>query len=710
MPISVSDLAKKLNIAPEAVLLHAMDFDFEVPEDEQIPDEIARQIEKIELGDEISQTEQQIEAELEREIIEKQQKQTAGSAKKLKKKKEVAEKPAEPEAVEIKKLDDGTVILPAELTVRELAIKISKPIPIVLVKLKQNGIVANLKENIDYETAAILASELGVSVKKEAAELSSEELFRGNLKDLLADEEVEHLKKRPPVISVMGHVDHGKTSVLDFIRSARVAESEAGGITQKIGAYEIDVDGEKMTFLDTPGHEAFTAMRARGARATDIAILVVAATEGLKPQSIEAISHAREAEIPVIVAINKMDLEGANPDLVKKGLAENGLNPEDWGGDTPCVEISAKKGTGIEKLLETIKIVAELQNLRANPNRSAIATVIESSMDARSGTTATVLVNTGTLRQGDAFVIYDRHGTVRSMKNFAGEPIKSAGPSVAVQISGLSQLPRVGDLLQVVESERLARKKSEAVAEIRHESDSKKAKTAALAMLKAKIAEGKLRQLKIIVKADQNGTLEAVVAEIEKCRTEKSFAKVVHRGVGEISESDVLLASAGGAIVVGFNVKTPARISKIAERDGVEIVESDVIYRLTEKITEILEGQCDDKKSEEIFGEFRVKQIFASNKKMAVLGGEVISGKIRAKVQFRQFRDASKVASDAGGEEVSAEEKSPEALGVGKVDSVQIGQKIEHEIGEGTECGMKISHSNLIFEVGDRVEVFRVLK
>ena len=698
MPISVEDLAKKLDIAPEAVTLHAMDLNFEIGEDEMVSDEVAAEIKKIETGDEVSQTEHELEEALEREVIQSQQKKTAGSQKKVQKKqaeKKKAQLQAEQEKeIEVKKTDDGHIILPEEMTVRDLAVKIDKPIPIVLVKLKQNGIVANLKEPIDYETAAILATELGVLVKRESAELSGEDLFRGNLKDLLAGEEKEHLDPRPPVISIMGHVDHGKTTLLDFIRKAKVAESEAGGITQRIGAYQIHYEGEqKMTFLDTPGHEAFTKMRARGAKATDIAILVVAATEGLKPQSIEAIHHAREAEIPIVVAINKTDLPGADPEKVKKELAANEVNPEDWGGDTPCVAVSAKTGAGVEKLLETVHLVAELQELRANGSRTAIATVIESEMTKQSGVSATVLVNTGTLQMGDRFVIYDQWGRIRSMRDFAGKMLKSAPPSMPVQISGLPALPKVGDLLQVVRSEKEARKKAELVAGLSHEDQASRRKKVSLATLKTRIAEGKMDQLKLVVKADLNGVVEAICAELEKCRTEESFAKVVHWGVGEITESDVLLASAGDGVLISFGMAVPARIEKLAKKEGVRLFSFDIIYKMTEKITEMLLGMDGEESGEEIVGRFEIKAQFAANKKMAVLGGEVVSGKVRGKCHFRLLGNLG-------------ENEAKEILGTGKVESVQLGQKAENEINEGVECGIKVSHEMLVFEEGQIVELF----
>ncbi len=686
-----------------------MDLDFEMPEDDMVPDEIAAEIKNIELGNEIKQVEHEIESEIARSIVEKQQEKTAGSKKVVRKKKEKEEE--KEDVVEVVKADDGTIILPEELTVRELAIKIGKPLPIVLVKLKQNGVIANLAQNIDYETAAIVADELGVKVRKEAVALTGEQLFRADLSQLLKDEEPELLKPRPPVISIMGHVDHGKTSVLDFVRKAKVAEGEAGGITQRIGAYQVDVGGDLITFLDTPGHEAFTIMRSRGARATDIAILVVAATEGLKPQSIEAINHAKEAGIPIIVAINKMDMEGANPDLVKKQLADQELNPEDWGGTTPCIEVSAKTGDGIDKLLDTVKIMAELQELKANPNRTAIATVIESSVQTGTGVTATVLVNTGTLHQGDAFVIYDQHGKIRTMKDYAGKQIKSALPSTPVQITGLSELPQVGDIVQIMETEKIARRKSEEVASISHEDALAKRKKFSLATMKAKLAEGKLQQLKVIVKSDSQGTLEAVMNEVNKVRTEESFTKVVHSGVGEITESDVMLASAGGSIVVGFNVETPGRIGKLAEKEGIELFTFDVIYHLTEKINDILLGKMDDAETETIVGEFKVKAIFASTKKMAVLGGDVITGKIRKLAKFRLFRmeKVEKTEMVEGEKKVTtADEKK--LIGEAKIASVQLGQKETNEINEGTECGMKVDHNNLEFLEGDILELFVVKK
>ncbi len=702
MPISISDLAKKLAIAPEAVALHAMDLDFDIPDDELIPDEVAASIEKAEIGDDIAQLDHELEEQMDREIVEKQAAKTAGQKKVPHKKKKEDEEEKE-EVIEIVTAEDGTLILPEEMTVRQLAIKISKPIPLVLVKLKQNGIVANLAQTVDYETAAIIAEEMGVKVKKEAAELTGEDLFRGNLTEILADEEVEYLVERPPVVSIMGHVDHGKTSILDYIRKTKVVDGEAGGITQSIGAYQVEENGKKITFLDTPGHEAFTTMRARGARATDIAILVVAATEGLKPQSIEAINHAKAAEIPVIVAINKMDLDGANPDLVKGQLAEHGLNPDDWGGETPCIPVSAKTGLGIDKLIETIQVLAELKALKANPNRNAIGTIIESTMDKRSGISATILVNTGTLKQGDAFVIYDQNGKIRAMKNHKGETIKQAPPSTPVLISGFNDLPRAGDLLQVMESDKVARKKAEEVASIKHEDDVKNRQKFSLATLKSRIAEGKLDQLKVIVKADSKGSLEAVVAECEKAKTEGSMAKVVHSGVGEITESDVMLAAAGETVLVGFNVKAPGRVEKLAEREGVEVLTYDVIYHLSEKLQEILEGRVSDSDTETIVGEFDVKKVFAANKKMAVLGGAILAGKVRKLSQVRIFRKTPIVE----GEDIERTEAGEELIGYAKIETVQRGSEAVNELTEvGLECGMKIEHKDQIFEEGDRLELF----
>lgn len=697
MPILLFDLAKKLEIAPEAVTLHAMDINFEIPDDEFIPDDIAAQIEKLEIGDDMAQLDHEFEEQMEREIVEKQQAKTAGSVKKVKKKDDGPKR--DDSTVDIVRDKSGAIILPELLTVRELAIKIAKPIPIVLINLKKNGIIANLQQEVDYETANIVAEELGVKVKKETTELSGEDLFRGDLSELLKDEETEDLIKRPPVVSIMGHVDHGKTSILDFIRKSKVADGEAGGITQSIGAYQVETEQGSITFLDTPGHEAFTTMRARGARATDIAILVVASTEGLKPQSIEAINHAKEAGIPIIVAINKMDLDGANPDLVKGGLAEQELTPEDWGGETPCIEVSAKTGMGIDKLLDTIQILAELQDLKANPKRRALGTVIEATMDKRAGITATVLVNTGTLSQSDAFVIYDQNGKIRSMKNHRGELIKTAGPSTPVQLSGFKKLPHSGDLLQVMTNEKEARRRSEEVASIHHEDDLQNRKKFSLATLKAKIAEGKMDQVKLIIKADSKGALEAVVAECEKIKTDTSFVKVVHSGVGEISESDVMLAASGNSVLIGYAVDTPGRINKIADKEGIEIQNFDVIYHLTEKVQEIVEGREDEKVTEELVGEFKVKKIFASNKKMVVLGGEILSGKIRKLCQIRVFRIEKAEAEEGEDQEV--------LIGHAKIDSVHRGSEEVNELTEaGLECGIKVDHKDMHFEEADRIELF----
>lgn len=711
MPISVNDLAKKLDIAPEAVMLHAMDMDFEVPDDEILPDDITAKITELEQGDEIAQTQHELEDELDREIVESQQKQTAGNKKVAHKKKE--EKPEEEEEViEIKKEEDGTIILPEYMTVKEFSVKISKPIPLVLIKLKKNGVIANLKQEIDYETANIVAEDFAVKVRKESSQMTGHQLFRGDLKEMLADEEEEFLIERPPVVSIMGHVDHGKTSILDYIRDEKVVDGEAGGITQRIGAYQVEVDAtdgkgkRKITFLDTPGHEAFTVMRARGARATDIAILVVAATEGLMPQSIEAINHAKAADIPIIVAINKMDLPGANPDLLKGQLTEHDINPDDWGGDTPCVPVSAKTGLGIDDLLTAVQVVAAGLELKANPDRNAIATVIESTIDPKVGVMATVLVNTGTLKVSDPFVIYDQSGKIRIMKDFASKPVKEAPPSTPVQILGLSKLPNIGDVLQVMKSDKEARKKGEEVAGIVHEDELGKRKKISLAAMKAKLKEQSMKQFKIIVKADSQGTLEAVVEQAQNVKTEDVFTKVVHSAAGDIQESDVMLASAGNdqTVIIGFNVKATGRIQKLADREGVRILQYDVIYKMTEEIQEILDGTFKEIEPETTIGQMILKGVFAANKKMAVIGGEIMEGEIRKAVRFRQFRKNPEYDKE---NEDSEEEL---LLGTGKVESVQQGQKEVGKVEVGAECGLRAEHKELVFEVGDRLEFYVVNK
>lgn len=703
MTISVADLAKKLEIAPEAVILHAMDLDFEVPDDEMIPEEVAREIEKIEQGDELAQVEHELEDQLEREIVQKQQERTAGNKRvphKKKHKDDEDKSEKEPEKPQKTHDAEGRIILDEYVMVREFAQKIGKPLPIVLIKLKMNGVVANPRMEIDYETAAVVAEDLGVPVTREAGELSGEDLFRGNLKEMLANEEPENLQERPPVVSIMGHVDHGKTSILDYIRKAKVAEGEAGGITQRIGAYQVQTDNGAITFLDTPGHEAFTVMRARGARATDIAILVVAATEGLMPQSIEAINHAKEAEIPIIVAMNKMDLDGANTEQLKGALAEHEITPEDWGGDVPCIPVSAKTGLGIDALLDAVHTIAAVQELKANPNRPAIGTIIESTQDPKSGVSATVLVNTGTLKKSDSFVIYDQNGRIRTMLDFHGKDLKEAPPSTPVQISGLKELPRVGDLLQVMKSDKEARKRAEEVASISHEDELSRRKNISLAALKARLREGQMSQLKVIVKAESQGTLEAVVAEVEKAKAISSFAKVVHSGVGDVTESDVMLASAGEAIIVAFAVGASGRIEKAADREGVRILSFDVIYHLAEKIQEIVEGRAVQEDEEEVIGTFTVKAVFAATKKMAVIGGAVTSGKVRVKAKFRIMRM----------QENEEGEKARTEVALAQIESVQQGQKTVNEMNEGTECGLRVNHDGFTFEEGDELELFVMRK
>ncbi len=703
MPITIADLAKQLDIAPEAVVLHAMDLDFEIPEDDMIPDEIAAEIRKLETSDVIAQVDHEFEEQREREIVEEQQKRTVAQKKVVPRKKVTDKKKEKQEKIKEKELKkeiitdkEGAIILPEFLSVRDFATKISKPIPLVLIKLKKNGVIANLKQEIDYETAAVVATDFNVKVKKESAELSGEELFRGDVSELLADEEADDLIPRPPVISIMGHVDHGKTSILDYIRKTKIVDGEAGGITQSIGAYQVETNGKKITFLDTPGHEAFTAMRARGARSTDIAILVVAATEGLKPQSIEAINHAKEAKIPIIVAINKMDIDGANPELVKGQLAEHELTPEDWGGNVPCVAVSAKTGSGVDKLLDTILIVAELAELKANPNRSAIGTVIEAHLDTRKGICATILINTGTLRKGDAFIIYDQHGKIRKMVDHNGEDLEIALPSTPVRVYGLVAMPQAGDILQIAESEKAARKKAEEVAAIVHEDELTKRKKLSLAHLKAKLARDKMDQLKVIAKADTKGALEAMIAELQKIKTDEGLVRVVHSGVGEITESDVMLASAGGSVILGFGIGVSSRVLTQSKIENVKIILENVIYHLTEQITDILNNRLLVEEREEIIGELQVKGIFASNKRMAVIGGAITKGKARKLCRIRQFRKMK----NAEGEEDEI------LLGEAKADSVQQGTEEKNEIGEGTECGIKIGHKGLDFQIGDRIEFF----
>ncbi len=577
------------------------------------------------------------------------------------------------------KTKTGPVRLPAQISVKEFAEKAGVQVPKVIQALMKNGVLATITQSIDFDTAAIVASEFGVTVEREETVANVEHLLSGNLAELLKDEP-EHLEARPPIVVIMGHVDHGKTSILDAIRQTNVAAGESGGITQHIGAYQVTHDGKTITFLDTPGHQAFTAMRARGAQVTDIAILVVSAEEGVKETTIEAINHAREAGVPLIVAVNKMDRPNADPEWVKGELAAHGVQAEDWGGDVPFVPTSAVTKMGIDALLDHILLVAELRELQANPKRSAVATVIESHLDPSHGPLASVIVNTGTLKVGDAYICGHTVGKVRAMTDAQGAKLQSVGPSGAVRVTGFGSVPQVGDILQVVASEREAR---DLLKELMDRQGDRHHK--GMGDFVSLLHEGRLRQLKIVLKADAQGSLEALQSSLEKQGTEEVQVKVIHGAVGAVSESDVMMASASAALVVAFRALVPAAVARTAEREQVQIRQYDVIYTLLEELQGLLSGLLEPEEREKVLGHLEVKGIFLTKKSEQIIGGRVTDGVIK-RLPFRLVR---------GGE----------VVGTGRILMLRKVDQDIKEAKEGAECGMRVE-TTLPVEMGDVVEVY----
>jgi len=573
----------------------------------------------------------------------------------------------------------GKVNLPAQISVKEFAEKTGVQVPQVIQALMKNGVLATITQSIDYETAAIIAAELGVTVEKEQESANAETLLSKNLDELIKDE-VENMTPRPPIVVVMGHVDHGKTSILDAIRKTDVVSKESGGITQHIGAYQVHHQDKLITFLDTPGHEAFTAMRARGAQITDIAILVVSAEEGVKETTIEAINHAKEAGVPIIVAVNKIDRPNADPDRVKGELAAHGLQPEEWGGTTPFVHTSAVTKAGIDTLLDTVALVAELAELKANAKRSAVATVIESHLDPSLGPLASVIVNTGTLLVGDAFICGHTVGKVRSMADAQGVRLQSVPPSGAVQVSGFGSVPQVGDILQVVASEREARDLLKEVM-----SSAVLQKKSGLGDLVSMLHEGKLLQLKIVLKADAQGSLEALENALEKQGTERVQVKVIHGAIGAVSESDVMMAAASSALVMAFRALVPSSVQRTADRESVQVRQYDVIYNLLEDVAGLLEGLLIPEEQEKILGHLEVKGVFLTKKTEQIIGGRVTDGVIK-RLPFRMLR---------GGE----------LIGTGRITSLKRADTDIKEAKADSECGMRVE-TTVPVEVADILEVY----
>ena len=565
------------------------------------------------------------------------------------------------------------------ISVQDLAAKLAKPATELIKKLIALGVMATINQEIDVDTATILASEFGREIE---VKLDEEEVdFLEEIEDAPAD-----LVNRPSVVTVMGHVDHGKTSLLDAIREANVTASEAGGITQHIGAYQVVHNGKKITFLDTPGHEAFTAMRARGAQATDIAIVVVAADDGVMPQTVEAINHSKAAQVPIIIAINKIDKPGANPDKVKQELTEYGLVSEEWGGDTICVNVSAKTKQGLEDLLEMILLVAELQDLKANPKRLAKGTVIEAELDKGRGPVATVLVQTGTLEIGDSIVAGQVYGKVRAMIDDKGRRGKKAGPSTPVEVVGLSDLPLAGDVFNAVKDDKTARVIAAKRISRKREEDYKVTARVSLDDLFKQIKEGQVKDLNIIIKADVQGSIEALRQSLQKLSNEEVRVNPIHGGVGAITETDVMLASASNAIIIGFNVRPDANARRAAEKEKVDLRLYRVIYNAIEDVKAAMVGMLEPEFKEVVIGRVEVRQIFKVSKVGTIAGCYVTEGKITKIADVRVIRDGIVIFE-------------------GKLDSLKRFKDDAKEVVEGYECGVTISKFNDVLE-GDIVEPY----
>jgi translation initiation factor IF-2 len=581
----------------------------------------------------------------------------------------------------------SSVELPSVLTVKELADKLTvEPVQVMKVLIK-NGMMATINQEIDFDTAAIVATELGVEateLKLQAAESTDQPASAENMN--LADEDEARLQPRPPVVTIMGHVDHGKTTLLDAIRQTNVAGGEAGGITQHIGAYQVEKNGKKITFLDTPGHEAFTAMRARGAQVTDVVIIVVAADDGVMPQTREAIAHARAADVKIIVAINKIDAPGANPDRVKQELAEAGVQVEEYGGDVVSVEVSAKRKTNIEELLEMILLVTEIQDLKANPDRAAVGTVVEARLDRMKGPMCTVLVRAGTLRTGDTVVAGSVFGKVRAMYNDRGKPLKAAGPSTPVEILGLPEVPSAGDTIQVFSDERFAKTlAAERAREARAES-LQPTKKLGLADLSSFILAGQIKELNIVLKADVRGSVEAVQGALQQLSNDVTKVNILLAATGNVTETDIQLASASRAIIIGFNTRMEPSARRAAEVAGVDVRFYEIIYKLTEDIEAALRGMLDPVFQEVVTGHAEVLQVFPASKTEKAAGSRVVDGTIHRGDNVRVLRN-QKVVHE------------------GRIMSLRRGRDDAREVNSGFECGILIEQYHDI-EIGDVLEAW----
>ena len=655
--IRLYEMAKKLNVTSKELINYLKDFNVEVPSHMSTLDD-----EVVDLLNEAFSDEDEI-VEEDFEEIEKAKTKKKPAKKKTKKK---------------------VITIEEQLTVARLAEKLAIPATELIKKLMDLGMMLNQNAPVDFDTASLLAEEYGAKLEMKAAEQDESESVE-------IEEEPENLEPVPraPVVTIMGHVAPGKTSLLDKIRQSHVAQSEAGGITQHIGAYQVELEGGKITFLDTPGHEAFTSMRARGAQVTDIAILVVAANDGVMPQTLEAISHAKAANVPIIVAINKIDAPGANPDRVKQQLSEHGLIPEDWGGDTICVPVSALRGDGIGELLEMINLVAEMQELKAPVDGLAKGTVIEAKLDKFRGPVATVLIQKGTLKVGDPVVAGTVCGRVRALTNDKGQNIKTAGPSTPVEVLGLGDVPHAGDLFQVTTSEKQAREIA-AKRLSKEKEEMQKTTRVSLEDLFQQIQSADIKELRLLIKTDVQGTAEAVKQQLEKLSNEEVKVVAIHTGVGAISESDINLAAASNAIVIGFSVRPDAIAKKAAEREKVDIRTYRVIYDAVEDIKKALKGMLAPVYKEEVLGHAEVREVFKVPKVGNVAGSYVLDGRILRSASVRVLRDNVVIYE-------------------GELASLRRFKDDVREVTSGFECGIGVDKFNDI-KVGDIIEAYRMVE
>ncbi|MBR0575497.1 translation initiation factor IF-2 [Proteiniclasticum sp. BAD-10] len=679
--IRVYELAKELAItSKELIALLKDEFGIEVKNHMSVVEEEDAALIKELLADKEKEPMTEEEIKREKSIVEEYEEILEEEVVDLskKKKKSKRELKAEEDARKALEAVDG-IEIGEFITVKDFAEKMEKPVAEVIKALIFSGIMAGINQEIDFETAEKAAKKLEVKLVKIKDESSSVE------EDENDDALDVNLQKRPPIVTVMGHVDHGKTSLLDAIRKAKVTESEAGGITQHIGAYTITINGEKITFLDTPGHEAFTAMRARGAQVTDIVILVVAADDGIMPQTIEAINHCKAANVPIIVAINKIDKESANPDRVKQELTEYGLVAEEWGGSTICVPVSAKAKIGIDDLLEMVLLTAEVEELKADPTRRAIGTVIESQLDKGRGPVATLLVQKGTLNVGDSILVGSTYGRIRAMFDDKGKKIKSAGPSIPVEVLGLSEVPVAGDKFNEVKDEKTARGMAEA-RKIKEKSLQQSSMRVSLEDLYSQVKEGKIQELPIIIKADVQGSIEALRGSLEKLSTDEIKVRVIHGGVGAITETDISLAAASNAVVIGFNVRPDNNAQAVAEKEKVYVKTYRVIYNALDDVKSAMIGMLSPDIKEVIQGRVEIRQTYKVSNVGTIAGCYVLTGKITRNSEVRVLR---------GGVIIHE----------GHLASLKRFKDDAKEVNAGYECGLSIDKFNDLRE-GDIIEAF----